>query len=437
MISREIMGKNVTIRDIAEAAMVSHMAVVRVLNGRPATVRVSAATRERILAIVRQSGYRTNRIASDMARGRQTTLGRVMAPGGPDASASHLAAIEAVLASAGYRLLLIVLPTDPVAARDRVTALLHDGVAGILCAPGAMAIAAQVAAGSCPVIAMGQGAGEMILKALGVEVELRVESSASKVVGRETPLVAVPTPIPSIPPVVVAVPNGNDRVLTNLDVEPGVSVAPALERDAAVPEAVTPIIESEPPPTVITPELPVTAPTPTVPPPAMEGTAAPLSPVEGPSAPAISPTIPEPVPVDPAPGPAFEDTAVTEPRPPLNSEAAPQEAPTTPAATEPVSPPPMEGAAAPLSPVEGPSAPVISPTIPVPVPVEPAIPIQVSEPEPSVSSPALVPVLESESAIPETATPMAELESLPTPALALKPVATPEPFIPASEQTTP
>ena len=51
------MSNSVSMRDIALAAGVSKAAVSRVINGRPAGIRVSPTTRDRILAIVRQNGY--------------------------------------------------------------------------------------------------------------------------------------------------------------------------------------------------------------------------------------------------------------------------------------------------------------------------------------------------------------------------------------------
>jgi DNA-binding LacI/PurR family transcriptional regulator len=53
------------------------------------------------MAIVRQSCYQPNRMARDMALGRKTTLGLILAPGVPDASAAHLPVIDFVLSAAG------------------------------------------------------------------------------------------------------------------------------------------------------------------------------------------------------------------------------------------------------------------------------------------------------------------------------------------------
>ena len=414
------MRNEVTVRDIAEAAGVSHAAVLKVLNGRPAGVRVSAETRERILAIVRQSGYRPNRVARDMALGRHTTLGLVMAPGGPDASAVHLAAIEAVLAAAGYRLTLIVLPVDSGAARERVTALLHDGVAGLLCAPSIWSVAAQVAAGMCPVIAMGPGAGETILKALGVEVkESRVESP-------ETPPLTSPTPPPPHP--VVAEPT-----------KPKEQPIPAVIT-AAPAKSIPTVVAAVPGGTVTTPPA---APTPVSEPNPMDGGALPP--------PDTEPAIIEPTHIVPAPSPVIAPVAT--PPPVVNTEPAipepatpipePEPAPvfTPPIAAEPVPEPiPLEGGAPACGEPAEPSPPDTEPAIIEPTPIVPDQPPSVVvapasgefvEPIPSGTDFAPVitpePVLEPVPEIPVFETPTPEPDSSPSNQQPINPATIPSP----------
>jgi hypothetical protein len=400
------MLKNVTIRDIAEAAGVSHTAVLKVLNGRHAGVRISAVTRDRILAIVRQSGYRPNRVASDMALGRHTTLGLVMAPGGPDASSVHLAAIESVLAAAGYRLTLIVLPADPGAARNRVTALLHDGVAGLLCAPSIWSVAAQIAAGTCPVIAMGQGAGETILKALGVEVkeESRVESPESRVESRTIPPPA--TPASSSP-------------------------RPAIEPAKPAP----PILKPLPPPAIIIPVYkPPTTIEPVIEPNPLDGEACPSrvpdpantdSPSDVPASTPVSEPIETPPPVIEA-EPAIPEVTTLPPvsapiitPEPVAIESPPTQPPETPINPEPVMEPnPLEGEACPSrvpDPAITDSPPDVPASTPISEPIETPPPVIDTEPTipevtilPPVSAPIITPepvVIESPST-PPPATPI-------------------------------
>jgi LacI family transcriptional regulator len=68
-------GKNVTLRDVAEATGFSLNTVSKVLNVRSTPVRVTDKTRLEILRMARRMGYRRNTAASFLAGGRSRTLG--------------------------------------------------------------------------------------------------------------------------------------------------------------------------------------------------------------------------------------------------------------------------------------------------------------------------------------------------------------------------
>jgi len=57
-------------------------------------------------------------------------------------------ATEPVLAAAGYDLVVIVIPADPVAARERVSELLNHGVSGIVCCPSVYSTMSAMVANS-------------------------------------------------------------------------------------------------------------------------------------------------------------------------------------------------------------------------------------------------------------------------------------------------
>src|SRR5579862_1768749 len=67
----------VTLKDIAEKAGVSIMAVSTVLNSSKSTVGVSASTRERILEIAQELEYRPNAFARSLRMKRIGTIGLV------------------------------------------------------------------------------------------------------------------------------------------------------------------------------------------------------------------------------------------------------------------------------------------------------------------------------------------------------------------------
>jgi len=66
---------SVTIRDVAEAAGVSLMAVSKVLHGRGASVRVSTKTAEHIRATAESLGYRPNALARSLRLGKTDNIG--------------------------------------------------------------------------------------------------------------------------------------------------------------------------------------------------------------------------------------------------------------------------------------------------------------------------------------------------------------------------
>jgi len=62
-----------TMKDIARLAGVSQSTVSRILNDTPAAIRVSAKTRERVLATAKENSYRPNPLARAL-RGAPTML---------------------------------------------------------------------------------------------------------------------------------------------------------------------------------------------------------------------------------------------------------------------------------------------------------------------------------------------------------------------------
>ncbi|MCS7187545.1 MAG: LacI family DNA-binding transcriptional regulator [Armatimonadota bacterium] len=67
-------GKAVTIRDVAKAAGVSVATVSSVLNNRSQT-RISAETRERVLKVVKELGYRPRKVAQGLRKGLTYLIG--------------------------------------------------------------------------------------------------------------------------------------------------------------------------------------------------------------------------------------------------------------------------------------------------------------------------------------------------------------------------
>lgn len=88
-----------TINDVAQAAGVSFGTVSRVLNNAP---DVSAATRERVLQVIQDIGYRRNRAATALVTNRSTSIG-IVTDGSPRfGPVGTLMALENVARKKGY-----------------------------------------------------------------------------------------------------------------------------------------------------------------------------------------------------------------------------------------------------------------------------------------------------------------------------------------------
>ena len=72
------MSRAVTLKDVAARGGVSKTAVSYVLSGREAGVRISAETRQRVLAAAADLGYHPNALARGLARSQTDTLALVM-----------------------------------------------------------------------------------------------------------------------------------------------------------------------------------------------------------------------------------------------------------------------------------------------------------------------------------------------------------------------
>ena len=108
--------RRITISDVAARADVSITAVSFALNGRPG---IAAETRDRILAAARELGWSPSQRARSLASSHSFAVGLVLARapellGLDPFYPSFIAGAEAVLATAGYSLLLRALP-DPAA----------------------------------------------------------------------------------------------------------------------------------------------------------------------------------------------------------------------------------------------------------------------------------------------------------------------------------
>ncbi len=124
------MRKEVTIKDVADAAGVSPMTVSRVLNDRP---DVSPQTRKRVQAIISDLAYSPSLIARNLSQGRSSTLGIVSSSLEYYGPARTLVGIEQKASELGFSLMVRLLHDPLVNRGDRaLDDLLAYQVAGII-----------------------------------------------------------------------------------------------------------------------------------------------------------------------------------------------------------------------------------------------------------------------------------------------------------------
>lgn len=121
--------RTITIYDVAREAGVSMATVSRVVNGNP---NVKPTTRKKVLAIIRQLGYRPNAVARGLASKKTTTVGVVV----PDISRAFYAELargmEDIATMYHYNIILSNSDWQPERERNQIETLLEKQVDGLL-----------------------------------------------------------------------------------------------------------------------------------------------------------------------------------------------------------------------------------------------------------------------------------------------------------------
>lgn len=117
--------RSVSIWDVAKAAGVSHQTVSRVVNGRP---RVAKATRDRVLEVIDELGYKPNRLARALAGGTVRSVTVLTSDTTLYGASLALRGIEEAARAADFAVSVSVL--------DENSPLTPDDVAGRLARPG-------------------------------------------------------------------------------------------------------------------------------------------------------------------------------------------------------------------------------------------------------------------------------------------------------------
>ena len=120
---------SVTIRDVAKLANVSTATVSRVLNDSPA---VKAETRERVLVVIAETGYKPNLAARRLSLGRTHTIAIILPFLTLPSFVERLRGVQAVLADSEYDLTLSSVETPDRIGHFIDNLLRRAGVDGII-----------------------------------------------------------------------------------------------------------------------------------------------------------------------------------------------------------------------------------------------------------------------------------------------------------------
>ncbi|MFD8221824.1 LacI family DNA-binding transcriptional regulator [Streptomyces sp. NPDC059697] len=123
-------GRPAVLRDVARLAQVSVMTVSRVLNESPG---VKASTMDRVLAAVRELGYRPNSAARTLVTGRSRALGVVAFDTRLYGPATMLFSIEQAARDAGYTVRVTTLEsTGQNSGEEVMRGLMSESLAGVI-----------------------------------------------------------------------------------------------------------------------------------------------------------------------------------------------------------------------------------------------------------------------------------------------------------------
>ncbi|MBM3138081.1 MAG: LacI family transcriptional regulator [Chloroflexi bacterium] len=120
---------NVTIKDIAKAAGVSHPTVSRALNNHPA---ISEATRERIVKLAKEMGYQPNASARGLKTNRTHALGVIMQQIDDPFWSEVLDGVDSVLHPERYSLFIASTHNETQREDGVVQAMVQRGVDGVI-----------------------------------------------------------------------------------------------------------------------------------------------------------------------------------------------------------------------------------------------------------------------------------------------------------------
>jgi LacI family transcriptional regulator len=122
-------NSRVSAADVARQAGVSPAAVSYVMNGRPG---VSLETRERVVAIAQELGFRPNQLAATLSRSRSHILGLVLSQMANPFYPELAIGVTLAARTAGYQVFLAHTEDDEESLSETIRAMLERSVDGIV-----------------------------------------------------------------------------------------------------------------------------------------------------------------------------------------------------------------------------------------------------------------------------------------------------------------
>lgn len=119
----------VAIKDIARMLNTSTATVSRALNNHPA---IKKETKEKVLKLVKEVGYRPNTIAKNLKMQRSTTIGILVPNVGLDFFAIAISEIEKVVSEAGFSAMICQSHEQYELEVDAINTLITNQVAGVI-----------------------------------------------------------------------------------------------------------------------------------------------------------------------------------------------------------------------------------------------------------------------------------------------------------------
>jgi LacI family transcriptional regulator len=130
-----VMGKMLTIKEIARALGLDHSSVSRILNGRSETHKYNPETVERVKAYARERGFRKNSLAAGLKSGRAGLIGATFPDIGNPFFGKLAALIDKELEKHGFRMILANSGSSPEKEAENIESFISHRVDGVIYSP--------------------------------------------------------------------------------------------------------------------------------------------------------------------------------------------------------------------------------------------------------------------------------------------------------------